>query len=429
MAVNITVPELSESVSEATVAEWMVNVGDAVKAGDVLVTLETDKVAVEVTADSDGVVASIDQPAGSDVKAKQVLGTLDANGAAGTPAPAQPAADKKAETTEAPRKTGPLDISDRPTATLPAVGAEGTKATPVAQRVAAAHNVPVDQVPASGGKVTKADVQSYVEQQQKPASAPAPAAPPAKITSTQQVLALGTSTANGRKEERVRLSRRRQTIARRLIEAQSTAAMLTTFNEIDMSAVIDIRTRRKEAFQKKHGIGLGFSSFFVKASIGALKAFPAVNAEIQDRDVVYKHYYDIGIAIGAEEGLVVPVLRDADKLSFAAIEQAIKDYAQQAKDGTLSIESLMGGTFTITNGGIFGSMMSTPILNPPQVGILGLHAIKDRPVVVDGQIAIRPMMYVALTYDHRIIDGREAVQFLVKIKELIEEPEQLLLEG
>ncbi|MFZ2879516.1 MAG: dihydrolipoyllysine-residue succinyltransferase, partial [Phototrophicaceae bacterium] len=263
----------------------------------------------------------------------------------------------------------------------------------------------------------------------KPASEITPAAAPVKVTNTQQVLTLTASTANGRKEERVRLTRRRQTIARRLIEAQSTAAMLTTFNEIDMSAVIDIRTRRKEAFQKKHGIGLGFSSFFVKASIGALKVFPAVNSEIQDRDVIYKHYYDIGIAIGAAEGLVVPVLRDADKMSFAAIEQAIKDYAQQAKDGTLSIESLMGGTFTITNGGIFGSMMSTPILNPPQVGILGLHAIKDRPVVVDGQIVIRPMMYVALTYDHRIIDGREAVQFLVKVKELIEEPEQLLLEG
>ncbi|GIK28736.1 MAG: 2-oxoglutarate dehydrogenase complex dihydrolipoyllysine-residue succinyltransferase [Chloroflexi bacterium] len=432
MAVNITVPELSESVTEATVAEWMVNVGDSVKAGDVLVTLETDKVAVEVTAESDGVIASIDQPAGSDVKAKQVLGTLDANGTASAPAPAQPVAETKTQSTEAPRKTGPLTVSDRPTATVPVLSTEGTKVTPVAQRVAAAYNVPVEQVPASSGKVTKADVQHYVEQQQqqpKPASEITPAAAPVKVTNTQQVLTLTASTANGRKEERVRLTRRRQTIARRLIEAQSTAAMLTTFNEIDMSAVIDIRTRRKEAFQKKHGIGLGFSSFFVKASIGALKVFPAVNSEIQDRDVIYKHYYDIGIAIGAAEGLVVPVLRDADKMSFAAIEQAIKDYAQQAKDGTLSIESLMGGTFTITNGGIFGSMMSTPILNPPQVGILGLHAIKDRPVVVDGQIVIRPMMYVALTYDHRIIDGREAVQFLVKVKELIEEPEQLLLEG
>jgi 2-oxoglutarate dehydrogenase E2 component (dihydrolipoamide succinyltransferase) len=237
------------------------------------------------------------------------------------------------------------------------------------------------------------------------------------------------TTASGRREERVRMTRRRQTIARRLLDAQSNAAMLTTFNEIDMSAVMDVRSRRKEAFAKKNGVGLGFSSFFVKAAIGALKAFPAVNGEIQDRDIVYKHYYDIGIAIGADEGLVVPVLRDADKMSFAQIEQAIKDYAQQSKDGTLSIDSLMGGTFTITNGGVFGSMMSTPILNPPQSGILGLHAIKDRPVVVDGQIVIRPMMYVALTYDHRIIDGREAVQFLVKLKELIEDPEQMLLEG
>jgi 2-oxoglutarate dehydrogenase E2 component (dihydrolipoamide succinyltransferase) len=253
--------------------------------------------------------------------------------------------------------------------------------------------------------------------------------PAATTTSQVSVVPSSMTTSAGRREERVRMTRRRQTIARRLLDAQSNAAMLTTFNEIDMSAVMDVRSRRKDAFVKKHGVGLGFSSFFVKATIGALKAFPAVNGEIQDRDIVYKHYYDIGIAIGAEEGLVVPVLRDADKMSFAQIEQAIKDYAQQSKDGTLSIEALMGGTFTITNGGVFGSMMSTPILNPPQSGILGLHAIKDRPVVVDGQIVIRPMMYVALTYDHRIIDGREAVQFLVKLKELIEDPEQLLLEG
>jgi 2-oxoglutarate dehydrogenase E2 component (dihydrolipoamide succinyltransferase) len=225
------------------------------------------------------------------------------------------------------------------------------------------------------------------------------------------------------------MSRRRQTIARRLVDAQHTAAMLTTFNEIDMSAVQDLRARRKEAFTKKHNISLGLSSFFVKASIGALKAFPRVNAEIQGDEFVLKHYYDIGVAIGAEEGLVVPVLRDADRMSFAEIEKAIKDYAKQAEDGTLTLESLRGGTFTITNGGIFGSMMSTPILNAPQVGILGLHAIKPRPVVVNDQIVIRSMMYVALSYDHRIIDGREAVQFLVRVKELVEDPESLLIEG
>ena len=232
-----------------------------------------------------------------------------------------------------------------------------------------------------------------------------------------------------RKDERTKMSRRRRTIARRLVEAQQTAAMLTTFNEIDMSAVIEMRTKRKEAFREKHGVSLGFSSFFVKAVIGALKMFPQINGEIEDDHIILKNYYDIGIAIGAEEGLVVPVLRDADRMSFAKIEQQIKEYAIQSRDGKLAIESLMGGTFTITNGGVFGSMMSTPILNPPQVGILGLHAITDRPVVVDGEIVIRPMMYVALTYDHRIVDGREAVQFLVRVKQLIEDPETLLIEG
>ncbi|PJF32622.1 MAG: dihydrolipoyllysine-residue succinyltransferase, partial [Phototrophicales bacterium] len=232
-----------------------------------------------------------------------------------------------------------------------------------------------------------------------------------------------------RKEERVKMTRRRQTIAKRLIEAQSTAAMLTTFNEIDMSGVNALRAKRKDSFKEKYGVGLGFNAFFVKAVIGALKAFPQLNAEIQDNDIIYKHYYDIGIAIGVSDGLVVPVLRDADRMSFAQIENQVKEYAKQAQDGTLSLESLMGGTFTITNGGIFGSLMSTPILNPPQVGILGLHAIKDRPMVVNGEIVIRPMMYVALTYDHRIVDGREAVQFLVKVKDLIEDPEALLIEG
>ena len=225
------------------------------------------------------------------------------------------------------------------------------------------------------------------------------------------------------------MTRRRQTIATRLVEAQQTAAMLTTFNEIDMSAVMALRARRKEAFKEKHGVSLGLSSFFVKATIGALKAFPRLNAEIQGNELVLKHYYDIGIAIGAEEGLVVPVLRDADRMSFAGIESQIRIYAQQSSDGTLSIESLRGGTFSITNGGVFGSMLSTPILNPPQVGILGLHAIKDRPAVVDGEITVRPMMYAALTYDHRIVDGREAVQFLVRVKDLVEDPETLLLEG
>jgi 2-oxoglutarate dehydrogenase E2 component (dihydrolipoamide succinyltransferase) len=410
MALEITVPELSESVSEATVAEWSKQVGDAVKSGDVLVTLETDKVAVEVTAEADGVLAEILHPAGSDVKAKQVLGsiTVGEGAAVSTPAPAA-----KPEASEPAAKP-----AESP-ATTAQPAASGQAATPVAQRVAAAHNVDVASVPAQGGKVTKADVESYVKGRSQPAAASASVAVAPKPASANP----------GRPEERQRLSRRRLTIAKRLVEVQTVAAMLTTFNEVDMSAVMDIRARRKESFQKKYGVGLGFNAFFVKAVIGALKAFPVVNSEMQGNEVVIKHYYDIGIAIGAEDGLVVPVLRNADKMSFSQIEQGVKDYAAQVKDNSLSIESLMGGTFTITNGGIFGSMMSTPILNPPQVGILGLHGIKERPVVVNGEIVIRPMMYTALTYDHRIIDGREAVQFLVKVKDLIEDPESLLIEG
>jgi len=406
MSLEIKVPELSESVADATIAEWTKQVGESVKAGDVLVILETDKVSVEVTAESDGVLGAILSPAGTDVKAKQVIGTLEASGAGGVTAPV-------ASTPVA--APAPV-VESKP---IPAT------ATPVAQRVAAAHNVDVAQVPAAGGKVTKADVQNYVAAQTAPVVATQIVQPAVSIAPSGFTINL----AAGRHEERVRLTRRRLTIAKRLIEAQSTAALLTTFNEVDMSAVMAIRAKRKESFQKKYGVGLGFNSFFVKAVIGALKAFPVVNSEMQGNELLMKHYYDIGIAIGAEDGLVVPVLRDADKSSFAQIEQQIKDYAVLVKAGTLSLEALMGGTFTITNGGVFGSMMSTPILNPPQVAILGLHAIKDRAVVVDGQIVVRPMMYTALTYDHRVIDGREAVQFLVKIKELIEDPENLLIEG
>jgi 2-oxoglutarate dehydrogenase E2 component (dihydrolipoamide succinyltransferase) len=295
----------------------------------------------------------------------------------------------------------------------------------------------------SAGRVTKRDVQVFLEQRQAgPAHAPEPAqapeaaasddAAPAKdnqpnLEPVNPAVAAGPDGA--RREEHVRLSRRRRTIARRLVEAQQTAAMLTTFNEIDLTAVIDIRRRRKESFKEKHGIGLGFMSFFVKASLGALKAFPVLNAELQDDEVVLKRYYDIGVAIGAEEGLVVPVLRDADRLSFAEIEKSIDAFVQKARGGTLALDDLRGGTFTITNGGVFGSLLSTPILNPPQVGILGLHKIEERPVARGGEVVIRSMMYVALTYDHRLVDGREAVQFLVRVKELIEDPETMLIEG
>lgn len=400
--VEITVPELSESVVEATVAEWRKKVGEAVQTGDVLVVLDTDKVSLEVTAEQDGVLAEILAPEGSDVPALAVLGHLNASGEAVAAAP----------------KAAPAAATPAP---APAAS-EGVKATPVAKRVAEALHVDLKQVSASeGGKVTKSDVEKFAQAQQpapaKPAPAPAPAAPVPSLN-------LG-----GRREERVRMTRRRRTIAKRLVDAQSIAAMLTTFNEVDMSPVMELRKRWKDPFKEKFGVSLGLSSFFVKATIGALKLFPALNAEIDGDEIIYKHFYDIGIAVGAEEGLVVPVLRDADRLSFAEIEHKVRDYAKQASEGTLSIEALMGGTFTITNGGVFGSLLSTPILNYPQVGILGLHGIKDRPVVVGGEIVIRPMMNLALTYDHRIVDGREAVQFLVRVKDLIEDPEKLLLEG
>jgi 2-oxoglutarate dehydrogenase E2 component (dihydrolipoamide succinyltransferase) len=320
---------------------------------------------------------------------------------------------------------------------------EGERVTPVARRLAEAQAVDLAQVTPTGtsGRVNKRDVEIYLEQRQAgpapaPDSAPVPeaAAPdppaPAKGNQLEPGSPAAPADADGvRREERVRVSRRRRTIARRLVEAQQTAAMLTTFNEIDLGAVMDIRRRRKESFKEKHGIGLGFMSFFVKASLGALKAFPMLNAELQDDEIVLKHYYDIGVAIGAEEGLVVPVLRDADRLSFAEVEQSIEAYVQKVRGGTLSLDDLRGGTFTITNGGVFGSLLSTPILNPPQVGILGLHKIEERPVARSGEVVIRSMMNVALTYDHRLVHGREAVQFLVRVKELIEDPETMLIEG
>lgn len=416
MAFNIVVPPLSESVVDATIGEWLKKVGDPVKAGDVLVVLETDKVNLEVTADGDGILQSIAHGVGADVKAGEILGVID--GVASV-AP-----------------SAPVSVPDGPPSN-PAPSAGETRATPVAKRVAEANAVDIAQVPAGdGSRVKKADVENFVAKQ---APAPAPSAPVAKpvpsMPSVPSVPSAPASTGGlsifetNPREERVKMTRRRRTIAQNLLNAKQSTAMLTTFNEIDMSRVMEVRARRKESFQKKYGVGLGFSSFFVKASIGALKAFPLLNAEIDGDHIIKKHYYDIGMAIGAEEGLVVPVLRDADRMSFAEIELKIKEYAEQARNGTLSFEALVGGTFTITNGGVFGSLMSTPIVNHPQVAILGLHAIKDRPVVVNGEIVVRPMMYVAMSYDHRIVDGREAVQFLVTIKNLMEDPESLLIEG
>jgi 2-oxoglutarate dehydrogenase E2 component (dihydrolipoamide succinyltransferase) len=371
--------------------------------------------------------------AGSDVNVGDILAVIDEEAAAanGTPGsevenvkPAEPQAKEETETeetaeTKQPGKQQPKASTD---------GREFDKAiTPVARRVAEDKGIDVSQVSGTGpgGRVTKQDVQAYSEKQES-GEAPKTAQSPAK---TAEKPAPAPDAEPGGREERIRMSRRRRTIASRLVEAQQTAAMLTTFNEVDMTAVMEMRKRRQDEFVKRHNVKLGFMSFFVKASIGALKAFPQVNAEIDGDEIVLKHYYDIGMAIGAEEGLVVPVLRDADRLTFAEIELAIKNYVQKTQGGSLSLEDLRGGTFTVTNGGVFGSLLSTPILNPPQVGILGLHKIEERPVAVNGEVVIRPMMYVALSYDHRIVDGREAVQFLVRLKELIEQPEVLLLEG
>ena len=413
MPANIVVPEVGESIVDARVAKWLRQEGEIVAVGDPLVELETDKIDLEVSAPQGGVLKRIDRKDGEDVKVGEVLGVIEeaAGAAAPTPAPAAPAPAKPAE-------------ESRP--------AERTRSTPTARKAAEEHDVDLSRVRGTGdaGRVMRRDVeQAATGGNGRSAAAPATSAL-AEAPKARPVAPVAESRppAGERTEERVRMSKRRATIARRLVEAQSTAAMLTTFNEVDMSAVMALRERHKQAFKERHGVGLGIASFFVKASIGALRAFPRLNAEIQGDEMILKHYYDIGVAVGASEGLVVPVLRDADRLSFAGIEQHIREFAKRAEDGTLSLADLKGGTFTITNGGVFGSLLSTPILNPPQVGILGLHAIQQRPVAVNGQVVVHPMMYVALTYDHRIVDGAEAVQFLVRIKQLVEDPGALLLE-
>ncbi|GAB4189436.1 MAG: 2-oxoglutarate dehydrogenase complex dihydrolipoyllysine-residue succinyltransferase [Roseiflexaceae bacterium] len=422
MAVEIRVPTLGESIVEATVGKWLKKVGDTVKQGEPLVELETDKVNIEVNADQSGVLGRIDKAEGADVSIGQVLGLIEATGAAPAATAPAPAPTAAAAPPAEPAPNGREDVD--------------ANASPVARRMAEVNNVDLAGVQGSGpgGRILKNDVSSQIQRQAAPASpAPAPASAPAApapvAAAPAAAPAPAPSTASGRPEERVKMTRRRQTIARRLVEAQRTAAMLTTFNEVDMSAIAALRKRRGDEFLKRHGIKLGFMSFFTKAVVGALKAFPRLNAEIQGDELLLKHYYDIGIAVGAEEGLVVPVVRDADRKNFAALEREIADLGKRARDNTLTLAELQGGTFTITNGGIFGSLMSTPILNAPQVGILGMHAIKDRPVVVNGEIAVRPMMYIALSYDHRIVDGSEAVRFLVRIKELVEDPETLLLDA
>ena len=399
MAVEIKVPALGESVTEATVAKWFKKVGDAVAADEPLVELETDKVTVEVPSPTAGSIAEIRAEAGATVNVGALLGMITAGAA-----PAKGAAKAAAPAAVAPAAKA-----------APAPAAPAKDAGPAARKMMAETGV----VPASGsgkdGRVTKADILAAIA---SPAPASAPAAAP---QAAPRQLGAG--------EERVKMTRLRKRIAERLKQAQNTAAMLTTFNEADMGAVMALRTKYNEAFEKRHGVKLGFMSFFVKACVAALKEIPAVNAEIDGDDIIYKNHYDIGVAVGTEQGLVVPVLRGCDTMGLADIEKAIGAYGRKARDGKISLEDLAGGTFTISNGGIYGSLMSTPILNPPQSGILGMHKIQNRPIAVGDRIEIRPMMYLALSYDHRIVDGREAVTFLVRVKECLEDPSRLLIEA
>ncbi len=449
MAVEIRVPQMGESIVEATVGKWLKREGERVTAGEAVIELETEKVNVEVPAPQDGTLGRILKQEGDNVSVGEVLGTI-AEGAT-QEQPSQKPSEPQAQPSQA---TGPAPSAraqevERP---APAEEAEETQVTPVARNLAKKFGIDLSKVNGKGrgGRITQEDIEEYIattlqRSQAQPETvlplakgelegvtkgepegvseareAPPRAAPPREAAPTRRGAA--------RHEERVRLSRRRRTIAQRLVEAHQTAAMTTTFNEIDMSAVMELRRRRREAFRQRHGVDLGFMSFFVKAVVGALKAFPNVNSELDGDELVMKYYYDIGIAVGSEEGLVVPILRDADKKSFAQVEEAIGEMVKRTRERSLTLEELQGGTFTITNGGVFGSLLSTPLLNPPQVGILGMHRIMERPVIVDGQIVPRPMMYVALTYDHRVVDGAEAVQFLVRVKELVEDPSRLLLE-
>jgi 2-oxoglutarate dehydrogenase E2 component (dihydrolipoamide succinyltransferase) len=442
MPANVVVPEVGESIVDARVAKWLKKEGDAVNVGDALVELETDKIDLEVAAPQAGVLGKITQGDGTDVKVGDVIGVIEdgtAAKAAGPTAPAK-AADHAAhadpvKAAERADHGDPVKVGGPAEPTAKATTArEKTRATPAARNAAQQNEVDLEQVRGSGdaGRVMRRDVEKAAGASagatatQTAAAAPKVEVRPSTPAREDRRQPEGDRALRG--EERVRMSKRRATIARRLVEVQTTAAMLTTFNEVDMTGVMAVRERHKQSFKERYGVSLGLTSFFVKAAVGALREFPRINAEIQGDEMVLKHYYDIGVAVGAKEGLVVPVLRDADRMSFARIEKKVREFAAAADDGTLSLADLKGGTFTITNGGVFGSLMSTPILNPPQVGILGLHAIKDRPVAIDKQVVIRPMMYMALTYDHRIVDGSEAVQFLVRVKQLVEDPGALLLE-
>jgi len=401
MSIEVKVPQLPESVTDATLVTWHKKAGEPVGRDENLVDLETDKVVLEVPAPAAGVIKEIKVENGATVTSGQVLAILEegAAAAAAKPAAVQPQAAAESKT------------------------ASAAKLAPSAKRMVEEHKLDAGQIAGSGrdGRISKGDVIQHMAGRESAPAKPAAAAKPAPAVKLP-------SPSGARTEQRVPMTRLRARIAERLVQAQSTAAMLTTFNEVDLTAVNEIRARYKDKFEKKHGVKLGFMSFFVKASIEALRRFPAVNASLDGNDIVYHEYYDIGVAVSTDRGLMVPVLRNAELMSFAEIEVAVGAYAQKARDGSITLDELSGGTFTLTNGGVFGSLMSTPILNPPQVAILGMHKIQERPMVVDGEIKVRPMMYLALTYDHRIVDGRESVQFLVAIKEALEDPARLLLQ-
>ncbi|HEY8508029.1 MAG TPA: 2-oxoglutarate dehydrogenase complex dihydrolipoyllysine-residue succinyltransferase [Steroidobacteraceae bacterium] len=421
MTIEIRVPQLPESVADATLVTWHKQPGDAIKRDENLADLETDKVVLEVPAPASGVLKELKVESGTTVTSGQVLAVIEegAGAAAAAPAPAPAAAESAKPAAKAAGNGG-------------AAKADTSKLSPSVRRLVEENQLDPSVIPASGrdGRLTKADVVEFLDKR-KSAEAAAPAAAaktaPAPAARAPAPAPAPAGVRTGRTEQRVPMTRLRQRIAQRLVEAQSTQALLTSFNEVDLTAVQELRARYKDRFEKQHGVKLGFMSFFVKASIEGLKKFPVINASVDGNDIIYHEYYDIGVAVSTDRGLMVPVIRDADLKSFAEIEKEIAAYAARAREGTIAIEDLTGGTFTITNGGVFGSLMSTPIVNAPQSAILGMHKVQDRPMVVNGQIAIRPMMYIAITYDHRIIDGREAVQFLVTVKECLEDPGRMLL--
>lgn len=420
MSTEVKVPQLPESVSEATLVNWHKKPGDAVKRDENLVDLETDKVVLEVPAPADGVLKEIKAEDGATVGGGDLIAILE-EGAAGEAAPKEEKAEEQpAEREQEERKPQPQEAEPKKER-----GKSAARLSPSVRRLVEEHNLDPEDIEGSGrdGRLTKSDVMDYLDRRESGEE-------PAREEAAPEARAAGprARASGAREERRVPMTRLRARIAERMVESQSNAALLTSFNEIDMTEVMALRSKYKQKFEERHGVRLGFQSFFVKAVIEALKQFPVINASVEGNDIIYHDYWDIGIAVSTDRGLMVPILRDADQMSFAEVEQGVRDYAKKARDGKLALDDLTGGTFTITNGGVFGSLMSTPIINPPQSGILGMHKIQERPMVVDGEVVPRPMMYIAITYDHRIVDGREAVLFLVAVKEALEDPARLMLQ-